>query len=333
MQDEITLAHGNGGVLSWELIADIIQPTFAANLPKAGHDAAELTLAGPRIAMSTDSYVVSPIFFPGGDIGKLAVCGTVNDLVTTGARPAYLSCGFILEEGLPLADLRRIVASMAQTAKACSVQIVTGDTKVVPHGAADRIYINTAGIGVLREGVDLSAHRIRPGDRILVTGTQGDHGCAIMLAREEMHLSADIQSDCAPLNGLFDAVFETGAELHALRDPTRGGLAATLNELAVQSGAGMVLDEAAIPVRDSVRGVCSLLGLEPLHLANEGNMVIVAPTESCETILAALTRHPLGRDACIIGEVVDAPARVTLRTALGRRILDMPLLDPLPRIC
>jgi hydrogenase expression/formation protein HypE len=329
----ITLAHGNGGTLSWELVA-LFERYFAPRLEKRGQDAAELTLSSGRIAFTTDSFVISPIFFPGGDIGKLAVCGTVNDLLTAGAEPRYLSCALILEEGLPLADLERIVVSMARTAVECGVEIVTGDTKVVGRGAADRIFINTTGIGTLREGIDLGATRIRPGDRVLVTGTLGDHGCSVLLAREAFGLDAPIISDCAPLRGLIEAVLATGVEIHALRDPTRGGAAATLNEFARQSELGIVLDERAIPVNLAVQGVCELLGLDPLYLANEGKMLIIAPAASCEAILSAATAHPHGYAARLIGEVVtEHPGRVVMRTALGRRILEMPVSDPIPRIC
>jgi hydrogenase expression/formation protein HypE len=334
MHDHITLSHGNGGKLSWELITNLFQRHFVSSLAKQDNDAAELTLAGPRIAFTTDSFVVSPLTFPGGDIGKLAVCGTVNDLLTAGAIPRYLSCGFIIEEGFAIAELEQIVASMARTARACGVEIVTGDTKVVQHGAADKLFINTAGIGQLREGVDLSSRAIRAGDRVIVTGSLGEHGCAILLAREAFKMDTDLISDCAPLDSLLDAVFATGAEIHAMRDPTRGGLAATLNELATQSGTGMVLDEQVIPVQDSVRGLCEILGLDPLYLANEGKMLIIAPSNACHDILTALRSHPLGQAAQIIGEVTAAPAgKVLLQTALSKRILDMPVLDQIPRIC
>lgn len=334
MNGTITLAHGNGGKLGWDLITDLFQRYFTTTLAKQGNDAAELDLPVNRIAVTTDSFVVSPLFFNGGDIGKLAVCGTVNDLLTAGAIPRYLTCGMILEEGLPIDELERIVASMAATARECGVEIVTGDTKVVQRGAADRIFINTTGIGILRDGIDLSAQQIRPGDHVIVTGTIGEHGCAILLAREQLNIEADIPSDCAPLHDVLAAVFATGAEIHAMRDPTRGGVAATLNELATQSGTGIVLHEDNIPVKDPVRGLCEILGLDPLYLANEGKMLIIAPAHASETIMAALTRHPLGQEARVIGEVVPSPAgRVLLQTAVSRRILDMPVLDQIPRIC
>lgn len=334
MDSCITLSHGNGGKLTWDLVDNLFLRYFSSQLPKQGNDAAELTLTSNRVAMTTDSFVVNPITFPGGDIGKLAVCGTVNDLLTAGARPQYLSCGLILEEGLPLAELEQIIASMARTAKACGVQIVTGDTKVVQRGAADKLFINTTGIGVLRDGVDLSARHIVPGDRVIVTGTIGEHGCSILLGREALNIETDIVSDCAPLAGLIDAVLATGVEIHAMRDPTRGGMAATLNELATQSDTAIVLEEANIPVKDSVHGLCDILGLDPLYLANEGKMIIVAPEKSCEAIMGALIGHPLGQQAQIIGDVVADPAgRVLLQTSLSKRILDMPILDQIPRIC
>ncbi|HEX2952253.1 MAG TPA: hydrogenase expression/formation protein HypE, partial [Armatimonadota bacterium] len=326
MNDCITLAHGNGGKLSWELIDRLFLRYFSTTLPKQGNDAAELTLSGNRIAMTTDSFVVHPITFPGGNIGKLAVCGTVNDLLTAGAHPRYLSCGLIIEEGLPLAELESVIASMAETARACGVEIVTGDTKVVQKGAADKLFINTTGVGVLRQGVDLSAHLIRPGDQVIVTGTLGEHGCSILLAREELNIGTDIISDCAPLTGLVDALLATGVEIHAMRDPTRGGLATTLNELAGQSRTAMILHEDKIPVNDSVRGLCEILGLDPLYLANEGKMIIVAPQHACDTIMRTLVGHPLGQNAQVIGEVVAEPARrVLLQTSISKRILDMPI--------
>lgn len=334
MSDIITLSHGSGGRLTHRLIQTIFRKHFSDG-SRNDDDSAILDLPAGRLAFTTDSFVVSPIFFKGGDIGKLSVCGTVNDLVTGGADPLYLSCGFILEEGLELSELEGIVESMGRTARECGVKIVTGDTKVVGKGAADKIYINTSGIGVIREGIQVSGSLAKPGDSVIVTGPVGDHGCAILLERERLNIDAAVISDCACLNGLIGKVLDRVKDVHVLRDPTRGGLATTLNEIAEQSGVGIVLEEAGIPVRDQVRGICELLGMDPLYMANEGKMILVVPKSSEKKVLEILKHDILGKDACIVGEVVAEPAgRVIMRTITGgHRIVDMMAGDMLPRIC
>ena len=338
MSDTILLAHGSGGQLSHELVGDIFVRHFTNPILDDLGDSALLdsaVLSGGRLAMTTDSYVVQPIFFPGGDIGKLAVCGTVNDLAVAGARPLYLSAGFILEEGLPLDTLNEIVRSMADTARAAGVEIVAGDTKVVEQGAADKLFINTTGIGALPAGADFSPAHLCPGDLILTNGTIGDHGLAIMMQREGLEFSSSLTSDCAPLNGLIESLLEAvpGA-VRCMRDPTRGGLTTTLNEWA-GSGVGIEIEEAAIPVRDEVRAICEILGLDPLYAANEGKVVVAVSPEAGEKALAALRAHPLGEDAAIIGRVTDDhPGRVVLRTPFGaRRVIEMLVGAQLPRIC
>jgi hydrogenase expression/formation protein HypE len=332
--ERILLAHGSGGKLTHDLIRDLFQRHFSnAYLDDLG-DAAVLPEQKGRLALTTDSYVIQPIFFPGGDIGKLAVCGTVNDLSMVGARPLYLTAGYILEEGLPFADLERIAASMAETARAADVQIVAGDTKVVDKGSADKVFINTAGVGWISDGVDLSSKRMQAGDAILVSGTMGDHGVAILCQREGLEFSTTLASDCAPLNGLAQVLLDCGG-VRVMRDPTRGGLATTLVELARGGGLGLEIDEGHIPVKDAVRGACELLGLDPLYVANEGKLVAVVAGADANAILAVMQAHPLGRNARIIGRVTEAhPGRVVLRTALGvARLLEMLTGDQLPRIC
>ncbi|GAB4506455.1 MAG: hydrogenase expression/formation protein HypE [Anaerolineales bacterium] len=335
MKDEaILLAHGSGGRLTHELIRDLFLSELSNPFLDALGDAAVLPPQSGRLALTTDSYVIRPVFFPGGDIGKLAVCGTVNDLSMVGARPLFLTIGFILEEGLPFADLRRIVRSAAQTAREAGVQIVAGDTKVVDRGSADQVFINTAGVGLIPEGVSLSPSAIRPGDVVLVSGTVGDHGIAVMAQREGLGLSTSLVSDCAPLNGLAQAVVACGG-VRVMRDPTRGGLATTLVELAQAGGVGLEIDESAVPVKDAVRGACELLGLDPLYVANEGKLVAVVAAEAADAALAAMQAHPLGRDARIIGRATDAhPGRVVLKTLLGvSRVVEMLTGEQLPRIC
>jgi hydrogenase expression/formation protein HypE len=334
MTDRITLAHGSGGLLTHTLIRDIFLKHMSNDILLQGDDSARLPFPEGRLAFTTDSFVVSPIFFKGGDIGKLAICGTVNDLSCSGAKPLYLSCGFILEEGMPFGELEQIAASMGRTAAACGVRIVAGDTKVVPRGAADRIFINTSGIGVIPQGIEISGANARPGDRVIATGPLGDHGCSILLERENLGLAVEIQSDCAPLNNLVEKVLSAG-EVHVLRDPTRGGAATTLNEIAQQSGVGILVQEDRIPVRDEVRGVCELLGMDPLYMANEGRLLIIAPESSVPAILEILHQEDAGQGACVIGEIVEEQkGRVLLRTvAGGSRILDMLVGDQLPRIC
>ena len=333
--EEILLGHGSGGKLTARLIEDILLPAFRNPALEALDDQAILTIDGARLAFTTDSYVVTPIFFPGGDIGELAVNGTVNDLAMGGARPRYLSLAFILEEGLPLRDFARVVESTRKAAARAGVSIVTGDTKVVGRGSGDKVFINTSGIGVVPRGVALSSQRVEPGDAILLSGTIGDHGITIMCQREGLELDGPIQSDTAPLHELVASAIEVYPDIHAFRDPTRGGVAATLVEIATRRQLGIEIDETAIPVRDTVRGACEILGLDPLLVANEGKLVAFVPEAGSERVLAALRRHPLGRDACRIGTVTsDHPGFVTARTPIGgERILDLPFGESLPRIC
>ena len=322
------------------IIDEVFFEAYADEELLEGNDAASLPTpaAGERIAYSTDSFVVTPHFFPGGDIGRLAVCGTVNDVATSGAVPKYLSCGFILEEGFPVADLKRICKSMAEMAKEAGVHIVTGDTKVVNRGHGDGVFINTSGIGFIPEGVSLSGAFCKPGDKILVTGTMGDHGITIMSCREELSFSADIQTDAAPLNHLIAEVIAAAPDTRCFRDPTRGGLASTLNELAAQSGVDFIVEEGAVPVKDAVLGACEMLGYDVYQVANEGKMVCVVPAEQAEAALAAMRANKYGTDAAIIGEVVETPEerdpRVSIRTGFGAlRIMDMLVGEQLPRIC
>jgi hydrogenase expression/formation protein HypE len=343
--DVILLAHGSGGKLSHDLVEQLFVRYFENPTLLQLADAAVVPMDSsgaegegrPRLAFSTDSYVVSPLVFPGGDIGKLAVCGTVNDVSMSGARPLWLSAGFIIEEGLPLAELERIVASMAATAGQAGVQIVTGDTKVVDRGSADKLFINTAGVGVVPPGVEIAGDRARPGDVVILSGTIGDHGMTIMTQREGLQFDSPLHSDCAPLNGLIAALLEAlpAGTIHCLRDPTRGGLATALNELAGRSGVGIEIEETAIPVRDAVRAACELLGLDPLYVANEGKVVAVVAAEVAADALTLLRGHLYGRDAVAIGRVTEShPGRLVLRTSLGaRRIVDMLVGEQLPRIC
>jgi len=337
-KETITLAHGSGGRLTHDLIREVFLRHLANPKLTAQDDAAVWAPTAPpgtRFAFSTDSYVVQPLFFPGGDIGKLAVCGTVNDLAMVGAQPLYLSAGFILEEGLPLSDLERVVASMAQTAQRAGVEVIAGDTKVVDKGSADRLFINTAGVGTVAPGVDISGANARPGDVVLLNGPIGMHGLAIMTQREGLSFSSTLASDCAPLNGLVAAMLATGLPIHCLRDPTRGGLATTLNEIAAQSHVGIEIDEAEVPVPETVQAACELLGLDPLYAANEGKLVAFVPPEAAPALLESMRRHPYGREAAVIGSVTaDDKARVVLRTRLGaRRALSMLTGAQLPRIC
>jgi hydrogenase expression/formation protein HypE len=336
--EKITLSHGSGGKSTHNLIEGVFAPAFSNPLLDAMDDAATFSVngTGQRLAFTTDTYVVSPLFFPGGDIGKLAVHGTVNDLSMAGATPLYLSAGFILEEGFPIAELRRIVASMASAAREAGVAIVTGDTKVVQRGKADGLFINTAGVGILRATWTMGQTMLQPGDRVLLSGAVGDHGIAIMLAREELDIENDVQSDTAPLNSLVAALFDAAGEcLHCLKDPTRGGVATSLNEMAIGSEVSIGLDEHTIPVHAEVRGACEILGLDPLTIANEGKLLAIVAPDKAEAALAAMRAHPLGREAAIIGTVqADPPGMVFLRTDIGgMRVLDMLVGDPLPRIC
>ncbi|HEU4367933.1 MAG TPA: hydrogenase expression/formation protein HypE [Methylomirabilota bacterium] len=333
--DRILLGHGSGGKMTAGLIARCFLPAFRNEYLEALDDQAVVAVDGARLAFTTDAYVVTPLFFPGGDIGTLAVNGTVNDLATAGARPLYLSAAFILEEGFALADLERIVASMQAAAAAAGVLVVTGDTKVVDRGKADGCFITTTGIGLVAHTQRISADRARPGDAVILSGPIGDHGMAIMAARADLELETTLASDTAALHRLVADVLATGAEIHCLRDPTRGGVATALNEIAQRSKAGIVLDEAAIAVREPVRGVCELLGLDPLYVANEGKLLAIVPAADAPRVQEAMRRHPEGCEARVVGEVVeDAAALVVLKTTVGgRRIVDMLQGEQLPRIC
>jgi hydrogenase expression/formation protein HypE len=332
----ILLAHGAGGTKSAQLMQEVFLPHFGNDTLRQLGDSAVLEVGTGRIAFTTDTFVIDPIIVPGGDIGKLSICGTVNDLAAAGATPLALTTAFVLEEGLDIATLERIVASMAATARHAGVPIVAGDTKVVPRGSADKLFITTTGIGVLPTGVSLPApDRASVGDVVIVSGTLADHGMAIMTVREGLAFTSEIHSDCAPLAGLVAALLDVAPNVHCLRDPTRGGLAAVLNELATQSGVCIEIDDASIPVHPDVRVACELLGIDPLHVANEGKMVIIVPAEEADAALAALHAHPFGKDAVRIGRVQEGHAgRVHLRTLLGSlRIIDTPAGDLLPRIC
>ena len=339
-QKTITLAHGGGGSAMRDLIDDVFLAAFAGEGRAAPEDQARFDLAtlaaqGDRLAFTTDSFVVDPLFFPGGDIGKLAVCGTVNDLAVGGARPVALSCAVIIEEGLEVEVLRRVVASMAQTARDAGVAIATGDTKVVARGACDKLFITTTGIGVVRKRLDVSIAKARPGDVVLVNGLLGDHGAAILNARGDLALETTIESDCAALHGLIEALISAAPSLRLMRDATRGGVASVVNELAEASAVGVRLKELALPMRPEVQGFCEILGLDPLYLANEGKILAVVPPDEAEAALAALKAHPLGRDAAAIGTITDRrPGRVVMETRFGgERIVDMLVGDQLPRIC
>jgi len=336
-RDTILLGHGSGGKLSAELLRGVFLPAFANPVLASLEDQASIEIGGARLAFTTDSFVVKPLFFRGGDIGSLAVHGTINDLAVGGAIPQFLSAAFILEEGLPTADLRRIADSMAAAAAKAGVTIVTGDTKVVERGSGDGVYINTAGIGLLREGVRLSAGLAQPGDAVILSGSIGDHGIAILSEREGLELETDIASDSAALSSLVDAMFATAGTkaIRAMRDPTRGGLASTLNEIAEQSAVGIEIDERPIVIHSAVRGACELLGLDPLYVANEGKLVAIVARESADAIVNAMRHHPLGEDAAVIGRVTgDRAGMVTMRTLFGTsRIVDMLAGDQLPRIC
>jgi len=336
----VTLAHGGGGKAMRDLIDDVFvgpfaNPVLAPLEDQARFALSELARGGDRLAFTTDSYVVDPLFFLGGDIGELAVNGTINDLAVCGARPLYLSCAVILEEGFPLDDLRRIAASMQKAAAAAGVLIVTGDTKVVQRHAADKLFVNTSGIGVIPRGVDIAAARARPGDKVLVNGYIGDHGVAILAARDELALDVPIRSDTQPLNGLVESLLKACPDVHCLRDATRGGIATVLNEFAQSADVCVHLEEPAIPVREAVKGVSEILGLDPLYFANEGKLVALIPAARAETALAAMRAHPAGVDAAIIGEIGDRPeGSVIMHTSFGgERIVDMLVGEQLPRIC
>lgn len=331
----VLLGHGSGGKLSAELLQDIFLPALGNPVLDRLEDQAVVSLNGTRLAISTDSFVVKPLFFKGGDIGSLAVHGTINDLAMGAAKPLWMSVAFILEEGLEIDALRRVVASMQEAADKAGVQIVTGDTKVVEKGSADGMYINTTGVGLVREEIVLSASQARVGDAILVSGMLGDHGIAILAEREGLKFDTEVRSDSAPLHELVKTLLDATHEVRCLRDPTRGGLSSTLNEIAGSSKVGMELDEAEIPVREEVRGACEMLGLDPMYVANEGKLVAIVSPGAAERALAALRNHPLGADARIIGRVTkEHPRMVVMRTTFGTtRIVDMLAGDQLPRIC
>jgi hydrogenase expression/formation protein HypE len=333
--DRVLLGHGSGGKMTAELIARCFLPAFRNPFLEKLDDQAVLRVKGARLAFTTDAYVVTPLFFPGGDIGTLAVHGTVNDLAMAGARPLYLSAAFILEEGFPLSELERIVGSMRVAAEAAGVLLVTGDTKVVDRGKADGCFVTTSGLGLVEHEHEISADQARPGDAVILSGPIAEHGMAIMATRAELDLETPVMSDTAPLHELVLDMLDTGGTIHCLRDPTRGGVATALNEIARRSGVGMVLDEGAIAVREPVRGVCELLGLDPLYVANEGRLLAVVDAKSADGIVERMRRRPEGLEARIIGHVVDDEAKlVVLRTRVGgRRIVDMLPGEQLPRIC
>jgi hydrogenase expression/formation protein HypE len=337
--NQIVLGHGSGGKLTADLIEKIFLPAFRNPTLDRLDDQAVVTIGGARLAFTTDSFVVTPIFFPGGDIGRLAIHGTVNDLAMCGARPLYLSAAFILEEGLAVDDLRRVVESMRTAAGEAGVQLVTGDTKVVNRGKGDQIFITTTGIGVIEHDISISADCARPGDKIILSGYIGDHGMTIMSQREGLEFESSIESDCAPLNGLVRAMLATGSStsdfIHTLRDPTRGGVATTLNEIAKHAHVGMILDERAIPMRESVKGACEVLGLDPLYVANEGKLLALVVPEMADAVLEQMQQHHFGHDAVIIGEVVQThPGMVLMKTEIGgTRVLDVMFGEQLPRIC
>ena len=333
---KVDLSHGGGGRAMAQLIDELFIKHFDNDLLRQRNDQALFTVPAGRLVISTDGHVISPLFFPGGDIGSLAVHGTVNDVAMSGAQPLYLAAGFILEEGLPLADLERIVISMAVAAKLAGTPVVTGDTKVVERGKGDGVFITTTGVGIVPEGVNISGNRAQAGCAILLSGSIGDHGVAIMAGRENLQFGTTIVSDSAALNSLVaDMISAAPADIHCLRDPTRGGLATALNELAQQSGVGMIIDETQIPMKAEVKAACEILGLDPLYVANEGKLVCICAAVAAEQLLTVMRQHPLGRDAAIIGEVIaDNHGFVQMRTAFGgRRIVDWPVGEQLPRIC
>jgi hydrogenase expression/formation protein HypE len=334
-KDTILLGHGSGGKLSAELIRQVFLPAFENPVLARLDDQAIVNVNGQRLAITTDSFVVKPLFFPGGDIGSLAVHGTVNDLAMGGATPLFLSAAFIIEEGFSMEELRRVVNSLRRAAADAGVQVVTGDTKVVEKGKGDGLFINTTGIGLVPEGLDLSANLARPGDKVILSGSIGDHGIAILAQREGLEFETQIQSDSAALHTLVAQMLAVSRDIRCMRDPTRGGVSSALNEIAQQSGVGIELDEDALPIHDAVRGACELLGLDPLYVANEGKLIAIVTPEAADALLQAVRRHLLGAEAQIIGTVKDAnPGLVTMRTPLGTsRIVDMLAGDQLPRIC
>ncbi|KPK90238.1 hydrogenase expression/formation protein HypE [bacterium SM23_31] len=333
--DYIRLDHGSGGKLSYRLIKDLFLPHFANEPLKKLDDSAVLSLSHKKVAFTTDSYVVDPLFFPGGDIGKLAVCGTVNDIAMSGAVPVYISAGFIIEEGFPIYELERIIISMEKSAAEAVVDIVTGDTKVVPKGKADKLFINTAGIGIILDNVDISSANAQIGDTVILSGYIGDHGIAVMSKREGLSYKTEIVSDVAPLHAIIEGLMQSGIEIHSLRDPTRGGLASSLNEIAAKSNVGIMIEEEKIPVRKEVTSVCDLLGFDPLYVANEGKFIAVLPACHAPEALEIIKTHEYGKNAEIIGEVTEEhKKKVILNTEIGgKRIIDMLTGEQLPRIC
>ena len=331
----VVTGHGGGGAMSNELVEHLFLPAFGPAQQGELTDAAVLSVGGQRLAFSTDSYVVSPMFFPGGSIGHLAVNGTVNDLAMMGAQPLALSTAFILEEGTELAVVNQVAHDLGEAARAAGVALVTGDTKVVGRGAGDGVYINTAGIGLIPDAVDLRPSRVRPGDAVIISGDIGVHGVAVLSTREGLEFGTDVVSDCAPLNGLVAAMLATGADVHALRDATRGGVAAVLNEIAATAQVGMVLDDQSLPVPEAVRSACGFLGLDPLYVANEGKLVAFVPADEADLVLAAMRTRPEGAGAVVVGRcVAEHPGVVATRTALGgTRVVSMPMGEQLPRIC
>lgn len=333
--DKILLAHGGGGTLMHKLIDDIFKLNFENDLLNQGNDSAIFEISGTKFAFTTDSFVVQPLFFPGGDIGTLAVNGTVNDLCVSGAKPLYISVGFIIEEGFPVTDLEKIVVSMRKSAEDAKVKIVTGDTKVINKKSGDGVYINTSGIGVVYDGVDISVANLKPGDKIILSGRIADHGIAVMSARENLEFETEIESDCAALNGLAEEMISVSKNIKVMRDPTRGGVASTLNEIAKSSGLGIKIYEEKIPVSEPVRGACEILGFDPMYVANEGKLIAFVSDKDAENILLKMKSHPLGKESQIIGKVTsENPSRVIMETVIGSsRIVDMISGEQLPRIC
>ncbi len=333
--DKIMLNHGSGGRASDKLIRELMLPVFDNPILKQMHDGATIDINGTRIAFSTDTYVVDPIFFPGGNIGDLAINGTVNDIAMCGGTPAFISAGIIIEEGFPVADLKTIIQTMGKAAKNSGVNIVTGDTKVVPKGAADKIFINTSGIGIIPELVNIAADNVRTGDKIILSGSIADHGITILTQREDLAFNAAVSSDTAPLNHMVNEMLSACNDIHMLRDPTRGGIGTALNEIASQSYVGIKIIEKNIVIKKDVAGICDLLGLDPLHIANEGKLLAIVDKDQAETVLKVIKEDRAGKDACIIGEVVcDHPGKVVIETQIGgTRIIDMLSEEQLPRIC
>ncbi len=333
--DKVLLAHGGGGTLSQQLIQKLFFSQFNNDVLNVHHDSAMFELNGSRLAFTTDSYVVQPIFFPGGNIGDLAINGTINDLAVSGAKPLYISVGFIIEEGFEIEELWKIVLSMKAAADKAGIKIVTGDTKVVDHGKGDKIFINTSGIGIIKDGIDISPQNCKEGDSIILSGRIAEHGIAIMSAREGLEFETTIKSDSAPLNNLIEAVFSISKNVHVMRDPTRGGIASALNEIAQSSQKGIQLYEEKIPITEEVKGACEILGLDPLYIANEGKVLIFVPESETEEVLNVMRNNPLGKDASVIGKVtISDPGLVVMKTLIGSsRIVDMISGEQLPRIC